>query len=54
MVTCIELTEMQTASVLIQPLYVFIKPYVLSSDSGNTLGLQLNLLDCILRHQITP
>jgi hypothetical protein len=53
MVTGIELTKMQTAAVLIEPLDVLVKPDILATDGRNSLGLQLNLLDRVFRYKIT-
>ena len=48
MVTGIELAEMESATVFVEPLDVFVKPYVLSSDGRDTFRFQADLLDRIL------
>ena len=53
MVSCVELTQMESASVLIEPLDVLVKPDVLSSDSRNAFRLELDLLDRILGNKVT-
>ena len=54
MISCVELSKVQTASVLVQSLDILIEPDVLASDSGNSLGLELDLVDRVLRYEITP
>ena len=53
MVTGIELTQMCSASILIEPLDILVKPYILASDGRNALRLESDLLDRILRYKIT-
>ena len=51
-VTCIELTEVQTATVLVESLDVLIEPYVLSSDSRYSFRFQRDSLDRVFRYEI--
>ena len=52
MVTGVELTKMQTSSVLVESLDVLVKPDVLAADGRYALRLELDLLDRILRHEV--
>ena len=53
MVARIELAEVQTSSILIQSLDIFVEPYVLASDSRCTLRFEDDLLYRILGNEVT-
>ena len=48
MVSGIELSEVETAAVLIEALYILIEPYVLTTDRRDAFRLEADLLDRIL------
>ena len=45
---------MESAAVLIESLDILVEPDVLSADGRDTLRLELDLLDRVLRYEITP
>ena len=54
MVTGIELAEMETAAVFVEPLDVLVEPDVLAAYRRYALRFELDLLDRVLRYEISP